>query len=383
MKLQIPTTEQDQEAEKGFEKSLKKVTKSSVLDILYLTPKFFIKMVGNKYRNGLILWGKTGLGKSYLVKNTFMEEKIPFIYHTGHITTLQLYQFIYKHKDENIVFDDIDLLSNEINLNILKSCLDDDIKGGRVVCYSTTSNKLKVPDRFIFNGTIILLMNEKPKSNANLSAVESRVINWELSMDYITKIKVMFELAGKPYKELNLDERIMIVNWIKYNTSQVTRNLNLRYLFYIFEMYRFDKKRWKGVAKQMLIEDEEMKLRIEEEKMITAGMGWKEWQEITGYGRATYFRWKKQLKLKNGNKKVGKSDTNDTNDTLDDTFKKPKNKVIKPSKPKIKKLVSKYHQNGISNIQENAQKHEGRKNKMAEDESETTETKEEETTEED
>ena len=290
-------TEQEQEADIGFGKALKKVEKKSILDVLYFFPREFVRMVAKGNSNGMILWGQSGYGKSYLVKNVFMEEKIPFIYHTGHITTLQLYQFIYKHKEDNIVFDDIDLLSNDINLNILKSCLDDDKEGERVICYSTTSKKLKVPDRFIFQGTIILLLNEKPKKNADLSAVESRVLNYELTMDYTTKIKVMFELAKQDYKDISQDDRFMVVRWIKDNTSQITRNLNLRHLFHIFEMFRFNKERWKDMAKQILIEDEE-------KRAILDGMTWQDWIIEFGKSSRTFRRYKKELGLKRQKKDI-------------------------------------------------------------------------------
>lgn len=231
-------------------------------------------------------------GKSYLVKSVFQEEDTPFIYHTGHITPLELYQILYKHRKENLIFDDINLLDNELNLNIFKSCLNDEVG---VVCYSTTSDKLKVPDRFIFQGTIILLLNTKPKKTENLSAVESRVISWELSMDYKTKIKVFNELAKQEYKELKIEERQEIVSWIEQNTSEVTENLNLRTLFHIFEMYRFDKDKWKVLAKEILVEDEE-------KRAILDGMDWKEWCEEFQKSSRTWRRYRKILGIR------GKSD---------------------------------------------------------------------------
>jgi len=280
--------EQEQEAEVQFEKALENIGKegtSKTLDLIYFFPKQFVKMVANGYSNGMIIFGENSLGKSYVVLNSFSEDKIPFIYHRGHITTLELYQFLYKHRKENIVFDDVDILDNIINLNMFKSCLDSDM---RVVCYSTSSDKLKVPNRFIFQGTIIIILNKKPSKNADLSAVEGRVINYELSMDYKTKVKVMFELAQQKYKDITKDDRMIIINWIKDNTTEVTENFNLRTMFLIFEMFRFDKVNWKGMAKHILIEDEEM-------RAILNGMDWKDWCEEFGKGRATFFRYKKRL----------------------------------------------------------------------------------------
>lgn len=280
----------EKQATLEFEKALKKIENdktTEVLEDLYFLPKQFAKMVANGNAKGFILFGEAGMGKSYTIMRAFREAKKEFVYLSGHITSLELYQFLFNHRRENIILDDVNVLENEINLNMLKSCLNDN---SRLVCYNTSSGKLKVPNRFIFEGTICLLLNKKPRDNENLNAVESRVLNYELKLTYEDKIKILVELSKQDYKGVTREERMMIANWIKDNTNRATRNLNLRILFHLFEMYIFDKSNWEKMAKKILINDEYMDLIIQ-------GLGCQEWCENTGKSRATYFNYKKSLKV--------------------------------------------------------------------------------------
>ena len=271
-----------------FENTLKQIEKNKTTDILeeiYLIPKQYAKMVARGYSKGFILYGCGGLGKSYLIMRAFREENKPFVYQTGHTTPLELYNFLFNHRKDNIILDDVNLLNNEVCLNLLKSCLNDN---SRLVCYNTTSNKLRVPSSFVFEGSIILLLNDKPSKNESLKAVESRVLNHELKMDYKTIIKVLYEIAKMDYKELTQEERSKIACWIKDNTSEATKNLNLRLLFSCYEFYRFDKKSWKNLAKNLIDTDENKELIIQ-------GYSQYKFCEETGLSRATYFRYKKEL----------------------------------------------------------------------------------------
>ncbi len=258
----------------------------NTIEETYFVIKQFAKIVANRNAKGLIVYGECGTGKSHSVIRAFREAGKEFVYLSGHITPLKLYEFLFYNQNKNIILDDINILDNEINLNMLKSCLNDN---SRVVHYYTSSTKLKVPSKFIFNGTITLLLNKKPSDNENLRAVESRVLVYELKLSYKDKIKIMFELAKQDYKDLTKEERLKIVEWIKDNTSRATKNLNLRVLFQIFEIYRFDKKNWEKLAKKIIVKDEELELIIQ-------GLNWKEWCEITGKSRRTYFRYKENIK---------------------------------------------------------------------------------------
>jgi len=278
----------EKQAELEFTKALEKIEKdktTSTIEDFYYVPKQFAKMVANGNSKGFICFGEAGIGKSYCIMRAFREAGVSFKYLSGHITSLELYNFLYENRNEHIVFDDVNILDNENNLNMLKACLN---SNSRVVSYHTTSNKLKVPNKFLFSGSITILINEKSNNSESLRAVESRVLNYELKMSYEDKMKILYELSKQDYEGLNLEERQEIVKWLKENTSKATLRLNLRLLFQIYEIYKFNKENWKYLASKIIIHDENKEL-------IVQGLNYKEWCEKTGKHIATYYRYKKEM----------------------------------------------------------------------------------------
>lgn len=280
-----PNEEFERQAEIEFNKVLEKISNdktTNTIEEIYFIPKQYVKMVANGYARGFLLFGECGCGKSYSVIRAFKEINKKFVMLSGHITNLELYHFLFEHRKENIVLDDVNVLDNEQNLNLLKACLSDN---SRIVQYHTSSNRLKVPNKFIFEGSIILLLNKIPKKCENLNAMVSRILNFELKLDYKTKIKLIFELLKQEYKELSYQERLDIAKFIKENTNQATENLSLRLLFHFYEFYRFDKQNWVKLARKTIKNDERLLL-------IVQGLTEKEWCEVTGHHKATFYRLK-------------------------------------------------------------------------------------------
>lgn len=284
----------EEKAEKEFEMSLKSISKGSsgVLEEIYLMPKEMTKMVANGNSKGLILHGGEGCGKTYSVIQGFKEVGAEFKLLRGHTTPLEFYSFLQKNKNENILIDDIDILDNKIIVNMLKAGLDDNT---RLVQYHSSSPRLRVPNKFIFNGTITIILNKIP-DNPDFRAVKSRVLHYKLDLDYKTKIKAITELAKKDYEGVGKKTRMKIARWIKKNTDEATTNLNLRLLFQLFEMYKHDKSKWKKMGEKIIETDEKLKFIIETEKEYKTEKAIKKFEEA-GYGsRASYFRYKRKIK---------------------------------------------------------------------------------------
>jgi len=272
----------EREAEEEFNKSLDAIENkqtTGLIEELYYIPKQFTKMVGKGNSRGLLLWGEAGLGKTYSVIKALKEIKKEFVLLTGHITSLELYNFLYENREKIIILDDINFLDNETNLNLLKSCLSEN---SNIVQYHTTSNKLRVPNKFIFNGKLIILLNSLPTKTESFKAVESRILNYELKFEYKTKIKLIYELSRQKYKKLSEEERQKVVRWIKENTSKATKNLNLRLLFQLYEVYLFSKEDFNKLSSKIVKTDRELLL-------IEQGLNQNDWCEETGKSRRTYF----------------------------------------------------------------------------------------------
>lgn len=277
----------EKQAELELDKALERIKSTpttQTIEDLYFAPKSYAKMVARGNSRGLILYGDCGIGKSFTIRRAFAEENRKFAYLSGHVTSLELYTFLLQNSKENIVLDDVNVLNSEINLNMFKSALNED----GIVQYHTSSPRLKVPSSFVFRGTISLLLNEKPKNNENLKAVESRILTYELNFSYADKLMIIQELAKQNYKGLKLDEKNKIVEWIRKNTSKATKNLSLRTLFMLYEFYRYDKDNWEKLAEKIIVNDKEIELIIQ-------GKSWKEWVEETGRSKNTYYRLKEKL----------------------------------------------------------------------------------------
>lgn len=291
--------QEEEKAEIEFMKSLEEIENdrtSKIIEEVYYAPKSMAKMVVRGNSTGLLLWGKGGLGKTYSIIRAFKEEGVDFVYSCGFSTTLQFYNFLYNNRDKNIIFDDIsNILKSYSILDLLKSALYSP-KGVRIVHYGTTSPKLSVPSKFEFTGTITILINQLRENNEDLKAVADRILSYELKMDYKDIIKVIFELARQEYKNLTKEERFKIANWIKDNTTPATENLNLRLLFKVYEIFRYDKENWEKLAGKTLINNEKM-LEVKKllEKYNSVKEAEKEFIEIGLGCRKTFYNIKQKI----------------------------------------------------------------------------------------
>jgi len=290
-------------AKREWEENLKKIlkTNSETLKALYYIPHTYIEMVVKKEQRGLLLYGDGGLGKSfsvrqYLVQNKLVEGK-DYVFICGHITPTQFYMKLYQARDKIIVFDDVNILENKTNLNMLKACLNEE-NGNNKVEWHTTQNKImkenNIPSSFMFDGQVIILLNEKPKNNVNLRAVESRILHHHLEFSYHDKIKIIFDIAKLEVEDIDLAERLKIAEWIKENTNEGTLNLSIRLLKKCYAFYKHDNANWERLASNYLIHDEYTTLLIQGTE--------KDWCEATGKNRATYYRAKRKLGLNNNSK---------------------------------------------------------------------------------
>jgi len=280
-----------------WEKEIEKIinTKDSeTLERLYETPNDYIKMVALGKENGLFLYGDGGWGKSFNVKRELeknnMKEGEDYVFICGYITPLQFYMKLYSAREKIIVFDDVNILENVTNLNMLKACLNENSKN--VVHYHTTSKLLKdsdIPSKFEFNGRVIILLNVKPSKNKNLSAVGTRILDHHLNFNYKEKISILFDIAKNDFEGINLKDRIIVANWLKDNTSEATENLSIRLLQKCFNFFKYNKARWKVLAKNYIKNDEYTNL-------IVQGLE-KDWCESTGKSRASYYRAKAKIEV--------------------------------------------------------------------------------------
>jgi len=295
---EIYTTElkkkSEAQARLEFNNSLSRIAENK--NTLLLEQKFFllnqyVKMLCNGNATGLICIGNTGLGKSFNILKALKESEKNFVYCSGFTTPLELYNFLFENKDSIIYFDDTkNILKNEVSLELLKSALFSPTET-RIIRYSTSSSKLKYPHQFIFNGRIILAINNlRQEQSEDLKAVLDRVLFYNVEFNYEEKLSILADLIKSPYKELSEEDRKYIFDWIKDNTSEATTNLNFRLLFKLYEVFRFNKEEFENLARHLIKTDEQQELIIQLlRKNGSVKQAQEEFSEITGLSRRSFY----------------------------------------------------------------------------------------------
>jgi|TARA_B100000073_G_scaffold347679_1_gene362844 hypothetical protein len=152
----------------------------------------------------MIVSGPPGVGKSYGVEeqlnktnifNKIANEQPKFEVVRGSMSALGLYQKLYKYSNKGniLVLDDCDsILFDDVALNILKAALDSSKR--RYISWNTESRVLAnegVPDRYEFNGSVIMITNIKfdyvksKKLQDHLAAIMSRCHYLDLTLDTV------------------------------------------------------------------------------------------------------------------------------------------------------------------------------------------------------
>jgi len=294
--LRAEQEKQEREIREKLDREIELITKDSKeLENLYHIPIKYIEMVASGKARGLLLYGPTSCGKSYRVKEVLKRlGKKDYHFISGHVTPMRFYAKLYQAKDDLVIFDDVDVLGNIIILNMIKASLNEN--SGNVVEYHT-SKKMDIPSSFQFNGQVIILLNDIPKRNEHLKAIESRVMMYHLQFSREEILKIIFEIATKhEIAGVSLTERLEVAKWIKDNTNRATQNLNIRLYLQTIAFYKWNKENWKELAIKQIQNDEYMTL-------ILQNCSDDEWIEKTGTGLKTKQRIRHDLGMTRGYRK--------------------------------------------------------------------------------
>lgn len=301
-KLDSDIKKQEENAKLEFFNSLQKITDtktSSILDSHFYILRHYVNMVCTQNATGLICEGEAGMGKSFNILKALKDSGREFVYCSGFTTTLELYNFLYENKEKIIFFDDTkNIFKSEASLEILKASMFSPT-GVRIVKYLSSTPKLKAPNQFIFNGGIIVAINElNKKSSEDLKAVIDRVLYLNIRFSYMEKLSIIAELIKHPYKELSEDERRKVFEFIKDRANESTQNLNFRLLYKLYEIYRYNKEEFEKLAEKVICNNEQLSYIIQLLKHTsTMKDAEKEFSQKTGYSRRTFYDLKKRANL--------------------------------------------------------------------------------------
>jgi len=283
---------QEKQAEQEFLNTLKALKESDSGEILkqYEIPKEYIKSVIKGFNRSFIFLGDAGLGKTYLTRQTLMKENTKFLESRGVASPLALYQFIYENNSEDmiLVFDDVaGLINNPNSYSILLNVLYEGF-----VSWNSTTEKLKIPKKFKFNGKIIIIANKLDGYNADV--VKSRCLVYDLRLTKEEKIKMMYSIAKQKHSSLTEEERNKIVDFI--NENSVNCNFDLRTQQKIEHLFQYDKNRWKELSVPLLQKNEDMEfvmMCIKSSNSIQEAE--QKFIRESGKSRTTFYNLKKEI----------------------------------------------------------------------------------------
>ncbi len=121
---------------------------------------------------GLYLCGRAGTAKTYTVLTTLDEAGCKYVYQSGHITPIGLFELIEENSTKVIVLDDVAPIFNQpAALAILLAALGKQPDGRRVVKYKRQGRDVEVE----FKGGIIAISNLELRNNPVEDALRSRM----------------------------------------------------------------------------------------------------------------------------------------------------------------------------------------------------------------
>jgi len=294
---QIALEKEREYIEDQLTKGLEEIKKSTTpeLDKYYWELNKFVEILVKSDIHSLFLIGKTAMGKTFNTIRTLAKQGVKFKYVVGNISPLEMYHILYNNRKGVLLFDDTQaLIENKASMSVLLSALWSATKH-RIVEWRTTSKKLKAPPFYEFEGKIIVTLNELP-DNEEIRTLLSRCFTYEMDFDYETILKIMLEIAKIPDEHLTKEERFKIVDFIRENTCEATRDFNLRLQKKIETIYKFERERWKDLSLKIIKPDVELliiKQLMESTKVVKTQV--QKWTELTGCSRRKFFYLKKSL----------------------------------------------------------------------------------------
>ncbi len=258
----------------------------------------------------LFIRGPAGVGKTTIIKRVlrrnFNDEQLKKIINGGHLTPLTYYCNLYDDPDGLMYWNDLSksFFINNTSLSLLKQSTD--TQPERKVDYGSTSPKLgnRIP-YCIFRGKQIFDINAIPH-NEDFQTIISRSPPIEFNPTNKEMMIMMFEIIKDSFMEIKLKEKINVVDYIKRNVTEATKNFDLRKLGWFMDLYVHCgtiNEKFIEMSKALLEVDEGKELVLELSKSkVSVDEQYAEYQnkaeeKCLPKSRATFFNYRKEMGL--------------------------------------------------------------------------------------
>lgn len=216
--------------------------------------KLFLDMLFDPkcHSQSLVVAGPGGIGKSYEIFEYLEKEGHVFKLVKGYSSPRALFNTLRNNQDSTVIFDDCDAIwEAPESLNILKSAMETNRKGKRIVCWNLADQD----EEFEFNGQVVFLSNKDffkaASKNKHIAAVLTRVLFVQITNNAEQVMRRIETVALKQHPtEANLRKACLeFMKQEKYN--RVSKSIRLyEHLANIFR--KFGEQQFDLLAKETM-----------------------------------------------------------------------------------------------------------------------------------
>jgi hypothetical protein len=277
-----------------------------------------VRSVALGYQTGAYLVGRPGSGKTHTVRTVLEEAEANHVLLNGRVSPAALFDTIEERPDSVIVIDDVPTLFDNLQAaQILMAAIGGDPGKPRRVTYITKSNRRLTH----FNGGIVAISNRPLRHDPVSQALSSRLAVLEHEPTDEMLIAFMEAEAKQGIKDVSAAECVEVFKYVVEVCRSADYRIDLRYFFKGLEDYRF----WKsGECKtdwQNLVRSSMRRVSADElpaapttragtkaaeyeivRELHASGLGGEEleaeWRRRTGKAMDSYYRRKRELRLR-------------------------------------------------------------------------------------
>lgn len=247
-------------------------------EIIFKDLDDLITMVATNVQKSLLITGMAGIGKTFAVQKRVKEilgpEGDKWIFMKGKSSPLGLYSTLFIHRNDLIVFDDMDsVFANKDTVNMLKSALDSyderriswispiTINVAKLtpaqkeelyisiedkLSTDPANSKIKYPSQFEFTGRIIFISNiHESKMD---KAIKSRSFVIDITLKAQDVFKRMESILKDIAPEANIKEKRIVLDFLKAEKVG-GQQTNMRTLINAIKCKQSGSSRWQHLAK--------------------------------------------------------------------------------------------------------------------------------------
>jgi hypothetical protein len=192
--------------------------------------------VVRRYTFGLVITGRGGTGKSWIVTEELERQSAPSILHNSHVTARGLFDELKAHPDIIHVIEDAEQLTrNQVALGVLRSATwpgrgNRDNRPRRLITWRTHRESQEVD----FTGGIILISNRELGKLPEMQALATRVTHIDLQVSDEEVAALMRSIALRGYgvgdTRLGPEECLEVAEYIISRSARLSRQLDVRAL---------------------------------------------------------------------------------------------------------------------------------------------------------